>query len=38
MAEQPVPLLELRDVNVSYGEIHALRGVTFDVQIGRAHV
>ena len=36
MAEQPVPLLELRDVNVSYGEIHALRGVTFE--IGRAHV
>ena len=30
----PVPLLELRDVDVSYGPIHALRGVSLAVEPG----
>ena len=31
-------LLEVRDLCVSYGGIRAVKGISFDVQIGRAHV
>jgi branched-chain amino acid transport system ATP-binding protein len=33
MADDP-PLLEVRDLNVHYGQVHAVRGVSFDVAAG----
>ena len=34
MSDESVPLLELRDVNTYYGQIHILQGVNLRVQVG----
>ena len=31
-------ILEIRDLQVHYGGIEAVKGISLDVQIGRAHV
>ena len=31
------PILKVSDINVYYGAIHAIKGVSFE-EIGRAHV